>query len=633
MTNYTYITDNTSYEYTQALQLFSTTTLSLGLDTETTGLDCFINNIRLLQVSTVDFTYMFDAFVMDIKPLCEVLIDRARRKEINIYAHNFKFDIKMLWAMGIDFGLANVLDTMNMAKIYTGGSLLGYSLADCCEKFINKSVDKTEQTSQWDAEVLTDSQLGYAALDPQLTAQLGEKLHQHIIREHLERVLELETKVLPATACMEFYGIKLDVDKLRQLEPKYKEIACNSKESFLEFIPVREQRLTITGDVYDDGFNPASSDQVLDFMRNLKIPNPMKGMPDQEDDLISSTGANVLAQLDSEEYKFIEPLLSYKKYTKLLTGYIYNLPKLLNAKTGLIHTNYNQIVSTGRFSSSNPNLQNIARPEYGEEITIRSCFVPRSPDNIFVGNDYSQIELRVIAELLSTMYDDDLMLEEFKQGKDPYLSTASLLSGTPYEDMIDIVDGQHIPKKSVKQVRQNAKAVRLGANYAMGARKFRLYAKHQYKVSMSLKEAKDYVYKYTSGYPGLGKYHNAMKDKSLRACYTFPPFNRPRKWDIYPGPAGLINGPIQGSAGDCLKLAMAWLYIELDRLGYGPCKSWDIMLLLNIHDELIIECKTELQELAMQLSETYMVKAAKTVLKKVPVDAKPCLMPTLADKA
>jgi DNA polymerase-1 len=359
----------------------------------------------------------------------------------------------------------------------------------------------------------------------------------------------------------------------------------------------------------------------------------MYGMKGEDDKLIGSTGSNVLKQLDLDNYPYIPPLLEHRKKRKLLTGYVYSLPGMINSVTGRIHTHYTQMVSTGRLSSSNPNLQNLARPEKGQDITIRHCFIPRDATYTFVGNDYSQIELRVMAELLYVLFKDDTMLNEFLEGRDPYVSTAALLSGTPYIDMVDIVDGEHIVKKAFKTIRQNSKAVRLGYNYGMGAPKFRLYARYQYGVIMTALEAATNRKNYYKGYPGLQKLHDSLRDKSLLKAETFAPFKRVRKWDIYPGPTKLSNHPVQGTAGDVLKLAIAWIYRELDKMGYGPCKSWDIMLLLNIHDELIMECKKELVGIVAELLEHYMVKAAKAVLKLVPVEAKPCIMPTLADKA
>lgn len=604
---------------------------SVGLDTEGTGLFNFKSKIRLVQLSVGNRCYMFDVFKLDIKQVCGPVIEAAKAGHIQIYAHNFKYDLQMFWCHRVDFADVTVFDTMLMAQICTGGSWDSYSLKNCLANVFGHSMDKTEQKSDWGRKVLSQAQLVYAADDPIYTAKLGEHFLQLIQKENLTATFKLETRLLPAIASMEYYGVSLDQARLAEMRPIFEQKIQDAEDTFLAYVPNRKIRRNLNGEIIDKGFNLSSSDQVLAMFRHHNVPNPV--FDETEDPLVTSTASTVLKQLDYVAFPFVVPLLAYRGLIKILTGYIYALPARVNEVTGRIHTSYRQMVSTGRLSSSAPNLQNLARPVKGEDISVRSCFVPRSPDHIFVGADYSQIELRIIAQLLYTDYGDNVMRQEFLDKRDPYISTAALLDNVPYDTMVTIDEqGNHHVKPEAKGKRQSAKAVKLGYNYCMGADKFRLYAKFSYGVDMTPAESKKNRETYLNGYPGLLQYHAKCYDKRLRKAYTLNPFHRVRKWLKYPGPSALANHPIQGTGGDMLKLAVVRIYEELYKQGYHVMGSWDIMLLLNIHDELIAECLKDKAEDVKQLIQTHMVKAGNLLLKDVPVDADPILMNHLADK-
>jgi DNA polymerase-1 len=236
--------------------------------------------------------------------------------------------------------------------------------------------------------------------------------------------------------------------------------------------------------------------------------------------------------------------------------------------------------------------------------------------NGFVSHN-SQIELRVVAEIIYNLSGDRKMLDEFLDGKDPYLATAALMAGLDYDSMIE--NGK--PKPAYKSLRQNAKAVRLGYNYGMGWRKFRTYAKISYGVSMTLEEAQANRQLYFTSYPGLQVYHDTFASKDTNVAYSLPPFNRPRYFDRYPGIPALANHPVQSTSADIQKLAQAMMFEDLHSKGFSPVGSHKMRQLVTIHDEIVSEATDEYVEECKHIQQKAMEDAAKVVLSLCPVEA------------
>jgi DNA polymerase I-like protein with 3'-5' exonuclease and polymerase domains len=606
----------------------------VGCDTETTGLDCHTNKVRLVQFDVEDNSYILDTWLVPTwTESFQRLIDC---KTLKWAFHNFKFDLKFFWANKLDFFGCKVFDTMIASALISAGLDLPNDLAHVAERYVGIEVDKTEQKSDWSVEKLTNSQLYYASKDARTTRLLGAKLVRIIYSDNLTEVFKLEMRALYSFAAMEWYGMQLDTDRLELLRPIYENNLLEAEKQFLELVPVRYERHNLLGELIDTGFKLSSSDQVLEVLRGYEIPNPLynpdSNLEAESDPIINSTGANVVKLLDIVDYPILEALLAHRKAAKLLSAYVYSLPKLVNSVTGRVHTNYRQMVSTGRVSSSNPNLQNLSRPD-GNELNLRSCFVP-APGFELVDADFSQIELRVIAEIIYSISGDDTMLQEFIAGKDPYAATAAMMASIDYSTMVyvDPDTGETKVKKEFKTLRQNAKAVRLGYNYAMGYKKFRNYAKTTYGVSMTIDEAQASRNLYFAAYPGLNVYHNQFKDKNLKTVHSLPPFSRPRHFDEYPGIPALANHPVQSTSADIQKLAQAILYESLYKLGYSPTQSSDMRMISTIHDELVSECLPHLSEQLKVLQQYSMESAAKTIIKGCPVIAEANVIANLAQK-
>lgn len=299
-----------------------------------------------------------------------------------------------------------------------------------------------------------------------------------------------------------------------------------------------------------------------------------------------STNAEVLENL-SGTHEIIEYIKEYRLITKLASTYCEGFMSQKD-ENGILHTTYNQtLTQTGRLSSTEPNLQNIpVRSEEGRK--IRSTIVPKN--DFFISADYSQIELRVLADISG----DKNLNEAFKDGKDIHTSTAKNIFGLSNENEV------------TSDMRRAAKAVNFGLIYGKGA--FSL-AKD---LKISRKEAGEYIEKYLGQYPDVKEYMNRVITEAKENGFTktlygrrryFPEFSQSNKMLIASGERAALNSPIQGTAADIIKIAMIKVYNELKNGGF---KS---RLVLQIHDELIIDCVFEEKEAVEKLIKASMENA------------------------
>jgi DNA polymerase I-like protein with 3'-5' exonuclease and polymerase domains/intein/homing endonuclease len=397
---YTYITDLSNAAETLD-KLGQSPSKSVGVDTETTGLDCHGNTIRLIQLAVGKEVYLFDLFKLpreEFVPLFIQYIKTLREKRVCLTFHNYSFDMKFLWALGIDLTGCKVFDTLIAVKVLECGLEIPAGLKDTLDRHLGLSMDKTEQKSDWSVPELSDSQLTYAATDPLYLVELAKVLCKKLIDEDLIDTFKLEMRAVYGFAAMEYYGIKLDSDRLASTRPFYEQILEENLEEFLNQVPVRYIRKDLWGNVVDPGISPTSSAQVLKLLRDLEVPNPLykegSDKPHEADPIIPSTGAPLLKLLDIIKYPIVESLMAYKKAYTVLSNYVETLPDLVNSATNRVHTHYNQILTTGRASSSGPNLNKLPRPtgkepldDNGVPMSIRSCFVP-DEGHAFVMADY-----------------------------------------------------------------------------------------------------------------------------------------------------------------------------------------------------------------------------------------------------
>ena len=288
-----------------------------------------------------------------------------------------------------------------------------------------------------------------------------------------------------------------------------------------------------------------------------------------------STGAEVLEEL-AEEHEICKYILEVRKYAKLKNTYTDSLPELID-RDERVHTTYNQTVTTtGRLSSSNPNLQNIpTRTKEGNK--LRACIIPRDRENLILSADYSQIELRLLAHVSK----DENLIEAFRTNHDVHTITASKVFGVPVEEV-------------TKEMRYKSKAVNFGIIY--GQTKYGL-AK---ALGISANEAQDFIDRYFMTYPRVHSYmentvafalsHGYVETIFGRKRYVQNELSSPNHMIREFGKRAAINQPLQGTAADLIKLAMIETYRQLNN---HNLKS---KMVMQVHDELVIEVQKEEQD-------------------------------------
>lgn len=508
----------------------------------------------------------------------QLVIDRLKElfEDVSVgkTGHNVKFDYEVLRTHGIRVeGI--VFDTM-IAAFLLNSLGRAQSLDDLAYNVLGvEMIPISEMIGSGKAQVTFDTTTieaatTYAAEDADMSWRLYEKLREQLeakdkVNEHgwsmLRLATEIEWPIVPVLGEMEMAGITLDTENLSK---------------FGERLAKRIGELK--GQIYDQAgeeFNigsPAQLGQILYGRLALPVAGLKKGKTGV------STAADVLEKLKGL-HPIIPLIMEYRELDKLKNTYVDALPELVR-QDGRIHTSFNQtIAQTGRLSSTNPNLQNIpVRTELGRE--IRGAFVaPKG--RVLVSADYSQIELRVAAALAG----DEKMIETFKAGIDLHQQTAAELFGVPLEEV-------------TKEQRYNSKTINFGVLYGMSA--------HGLSVATGMDghEAAGFIDRYFEVRPKLKEYIEKTKKFAYDNQYTATLFGRERacpeirssNFNIRSGAERMaVNVPIQGTAADIYKLAMIEVAKRLDD---------DCPLLLQIHDELIVEAPAEKgEQVAALMSE------------------------------
>jgi DNA polymerase-1 len=400
----------------------------------------------------------------------------------------------------------------------------------------------------------------YAAEDADITLRLYNHISSDLEKQGFGDLMsKIEAPLIPILGDMEINGIKIDEKILNELST-----STGKRLSILE-----EEIYKVAG----EKFNIASPSQLQKILFD-KLQLHEKINKKELKKLASggySTGADELEKL-RDTHEIIEKIFEFRELSKLKNTYLDALPKLINMRTGRIHTSFNQaVVATGRLSSSNPNLQNIPiRGEVGRE--IRKAFVSENGYSI-LSADYSQIEMRVIAHIST----DEEMIKVFREEKDIHTATAAKVYGVA-------------ESKVTKDMRRNAKAVNFGIVYGISPHGLRR------QTGMSYEDAQNFINKYFEIHPDIKKYMDEAIEVARSRGYAETLFGRRRYLPdlsstnfILRGSAErmAINMPIQGSAADLIKLAMIEIYKELPKI------SPKTRLLLQVHDELVFEALDE----------------------------------------
>jgi DNA polymerase I len=549
---------------------FDTETISLdSIDAELVGIAFCINPGEAWYLPIPENRKQADDIVNQFKPVFE-------NPKIEKTGQNLKFDISVLKSYGIkvkgklfDTMLAHYLLQPDMRH---NMDLLAETYLDYSTVSIEDLIGKKGSNQKSMRSVPIDIAAAYSCEDADITLQLKKHFEPLLKEQNLTKLLEeVEAPLVYVLSEIEHQGVKIDKKALNDYSAVLdKEI----KEIELEIFQLANKT-----------FNIASPKQLGEILFDeLKIvAKPKKTKTKQY-----STGEEILVKL-VDKHPIVEKILDYRSLTKLKSTYVDALPKLINEKTGRLHTSYNQaIVATGRLSSNNPNLQNIPiRTERGRE--IRKAFVPREKDFLLLAADYSQIELRIIASLSK----DEGMLDAFNKGLDIHAATAARVWEVDINDV-------------TKDMRRKAKTVNFGIVYGISA--FGLSE----RINIPRTEAADIINQYFTKYPGIKDYMDQTIEFAKKNGYVETIMGRRRYVpDINSANATVrgyaernaINAPIQGSAADMIKVAMINVHSEIEK---NNLKS---KMIMQVHDELVFDVHNSELETLKSIVEKCMKEA------------------------
>ncbi len=560
---------------------------SFCFDTETTGLDAHQAELVGLSFAVKAGQAWFVPVPENYNACLEIVREFAvvfENENIGKTGQNLKYDISILKWYDVEVK-GPLFDTMlahyllqpdmrhNMDVL--AETYLNYTPVPI-ETLIGKKGKKQLSMRSVDMNALKD----YACEDADITLQLREAFEPELKKNNaMELFSNIEVPLVPVLASMEAEGVKLDIPALRDYSSSLEKEIIELEKEIQEQAGVK--------------FNIASPKQLGEVLFEKMV---ITDKPKLTKTKQYSTGEDVLMKLINK-HPIIQNILDYRSLTKLKSTYVDTLPDMVNPRTGRIHTSYNQAVAaTGRLSSNNPNLQNIPiRTARGRE--IRKAFVPRNEKYVLLAADYSQIELRIIAELSG----DEGMIEAFRQGYDIHTSTASKVYGVSFDEVTG-------------DMRRNAKTVNFGIIYGISA--FGLSE----RLNIPRGEARDIIDQYFEKYPGIRAYMKKSVEDAREKGYVETIMGRRRYLrDIKSANAvvrgfaerNAINAPIQGSSADMIKIAMINIHRALEK---NKLRS---KMILQVHDELIFDAYRDEVEEMKPIIQDLMVNA---IPLKVPLE-------------
>lgn len=558
-----------------------------ALDTETDNLDYMAANLVGISFALengeaaylpLQLDYLGAPKTLEKTTALALLKPVLENPAIQKVGQNFKYDLTIFARNGIDVqGVA--FDTM--LESYVLNSTGRHNMDDLAKRYLGHQTITFEEIAGKGKNQLTFNQIPlekaaeYAAEDADVTMKLQQVLWEKLSKEPtLEKLFkEMELPLLGVLSRMERRGVLIDSDAL----------FLQSNEIANRLSELEEQAYVLAG----QPFNLASTKQLQEILFDkLGLPviqKTPKGAP--------STNEEVLEEL-AFSHELPKVLVEHRGLSKLKSTYTDKLPQMVNPQTGRVHTSYHQAVTaTGRLSSSDPNLQNIPiRNEEGRR--IRQAFIAREGFTV-VAADYSQIELRIMAHLSQ----DQGLINAFTQGKDIHRSTAAEIFGVALDEV-------------TSEQRRNAKAINFGLIYGMSA--FGLSR----QLGIGRADAQSYMDLYFKRYPGVQTFMHDIREKAKAQGYVETLFGRRLYLPDINSSNGMrrkaaervaINAPMQGTAADIIKRAM----IQLDqKLQNDP----DIAMIMQVHDELVFEVRSEKVAFYSELIKTQMESAADLVV-------------------
>ena len=559
------------------------------IDTETTGLDPYKAKISLLQIGTVDTIFVFDTRYdtdnSDIHPdvIKPLLVDKRKSRVLQNAAYDMKV-IRVNWG----YYLENVYDTMLVEQsLHLGLGFVKASLDALVLRYIGVSMEKEPRGSFIDYnQKFRDFQLRYAANDVAVLPLIKDLQEFKLKKENLEDVVQLEFDFLIPLCEMELNGIKIDTDKWRIIMWDVAVDRDKTKVIIQDALSQTEDQNTLFGM------------SLLNIDSNVQLKTALNRYGID----IKSTSAEVLSNFIG--LPVIDAVLDYRKSEKLISTYSETLLSKISTVTGRLHTGFRQLISTGRMSSNNPNLQNIPHHQ-----KYRSCFIAEEGYSL-ITSDMSSAELRIIGNLSH----DPMFKECFKTGIDLHTRSASEIFGVPMS-------------KVDKKMRDSCKALSFGLMYGLSEHGL---AK---RLKITEKEAKKLIDNYFSVFKHVKKYLDESAQYALlhgysesisgrRRYYSKPENDNPDKNKILSSiKRRAMNMPIQGANADTLKKACIFLYKRLVEKGY------DAKILLNVHDEIVVESISEQRYEVAKVTEQSIIDGFGHYFSEIPMETEACVGP------
>ena len=569
----------------------------IELDTETTGFDP-----HTCSLLTQQFGVDNDQFVIDNKTIDPTYFKPILESNRLFILQNAKFDLRFFLKLGID--IKNVYDTFLVECILTTGledRKLGLDalVMKYCSAVLDKSI-----RGGIHREGLTTRVVKYCADDVTYLKQIMDKQMEQVRKYNLENVVRLENQVTRVFAKMEYNGISINKEKwlgiseitekgTLEIEAKLDSI-LESEPKLAKYMPKYVQTNLFDFEERKLDINWGSSVQKLNILKDLGFKT-------------DTTGDRFL-QTNKDKHPLVKELINYNRYSKLASAFGKEFLKFVNKNTSRVHYNVWQILSTGRISVSEPNLNQIpSKGDLGKQ--IRNCFVAREGYKI-VGGDFSGMELRIIAEFSK----DPLWVDAFREGQDLHSVLCAATFDIPITDV-----KQETPFKKGVTYRDIQKTINFGLAYGMT--KFKLADTMQIPVD----EADKIIKKFFKAVPNVQKFLDTLGELAKARGYikTGQPYGRIRWFDGYDIKDNFVrqgeieragkNTPIQGTNGDIIKSALIKVqsFIDINKL--------PVNILLSVYDEIQTECPEDIADWWKLELDRIMVESAQEVIKSIPV--------------
>lgn len=612
--DYSYIKHKNDNNFLEFVHELGQGNSPIGFDTETTGLDCFTDKILLLQFCVNKKIFMFDAVELSHSFLDEVIRAAVDSKRMFI-GHNIKFDLKFVYKTFSKL-ILNTYDTMiTEVLINAGVGKTTYSLASLVEKYCGVTLDKEVRKDFFtDFNGFTQENLLYSAMDVAFLTPIYEQQLTRAYDQKLNRTLDLECRLVPVVAMMEYWGVPLDIITWKELADKnhalYIEKEKLLKETLLNRVDFSKYKNALQAidaliipekrkgkrkileavvgieeikAVVMSMFNVGSTYQVTAVLNLTGVP-------------VENTNEKTLKDIRNK-YDIVDTILEFREVEKAEDTYGYSFLENINPVTGRIHTEYFNIgAATGRFSSSRPNLQNIKK-----ESEYRSCFVAGEGKSL-IAADFSQQEYRLVGAVSK----EPVIIQAYKDGLDMHFLTAMNDTGKSASEI-------------TKEDRNRAK----GINFAI------IYGSSEYGLAYNLKipveKGKEILEKFYGGYPTLSSFKKAAEDMILKLKYSVTPLGRRRyfeqeppfadSYEIYKYRRKLckegFNHIIQGGGADITKISLVDLF-------YNNPFGDKFKILLQVHDEIVVEVDDDIKDEALTFVIKTMEAAEQPFLGEIP---------------